>query len=395
MGDDYPRLRRALGEAALPAALVDLDALEANVDRIAGAARALGKPVRVASKSVRSVDLLRAIEDRARGAVCGLMTFSAAETLWLAQQGFRDLLLAYPTLRGAPLVAEANRAASAAAAVDCEEQVAAFERAAGQAQVRIPLVIDLDVSYRPLGAMVHLGVRRSPLREPAEVVALARRIAGSPSLSFRGLLAYEAQIAGLPDLVPGQPVRTAALRAMKARSRADVAAARAAIAAALAAAGLSPSLFNGGGTGSLASSPAEPALTEVTAGSGFLASHLFDGLDGLPLRPALYFAVEATRRPAPQMTTCHGGGLIASGAPGPDRLPLPALPEGLSLLPLEGAGEVQTPLRGGPVDLGAPVFMRPAKAGEPAERFDHYLLVRGDAVVGRARTYRGMGQCFG
>jgi D-serine deaminase-like pyridoxal phosphate-dependent protein len=242
---------------------------------------------------------------------------------------------------------------------------------------------------------VHLGVRRSPLRAPAEVVALARRIAGSKHVRFRGLLAYEAQIAGLPDAVEGQPLRSAALRGMKGGSRRDVRAARAAIASALREAGLAPALFNGGGTGSIASSPAEDALTEVTAGSGFLASHLFDHLDGLPLRPAIFFALQAVRRPAPDMVTCHGGGLIASGAPAADRLPKPAWPAGLELLPLEGAGEVQTPLRGARVELGAPVFFRPAKAGEPAERFDTLLLVRGDKVVGRALTYRGMGKCFG
>jgi len=55
---------------------------------------------------------------------------------------------------------------------------------------------------------------------------------------------------------------------------------------------------------------------------------------------------------------------------------------------------VQTPLYGD-VPIGAPVFFRPAKAGEPAERFDSYLLVRGEKAVGRALTYRGMGKCFG
>ena len=396
--DHYLRYRRALGEAPLPAALVDLDALEANVDRIVAAAR--GRKLRLASKSVRSVELMRAIIDRARGAVGGLMTYAAAETLWLAQQGFSDLLLAYPTAHpaDAAMLAEANRQASAAAAVDAVEQVEAIERAAEQAHVRVPLVVDVDVSYRPLGGVVHLGVRRSPLRSPEEVVALARRIAGSASLAFRGVLAYEAQIAGLPDFVPQEPLRTAALRAMKSRSRPQVAAARAAMAHALREAGLAPALFNGGGTGSLASGPTEEALTEVTVGSGFLCSHLFDHLDGLPLAPAIWFALQASRRPAPEMITCHGGGLIASGAPGADRLPLPALPAGLTLLPLEGAGEVQTPLRvprGVLVALGAPVFFRPAKAGEPAERFADYALVRGDKQVGRARTYRGMGQCFG
>jgi D-serine deaminase-like pyridoxal phosphate-dependent protein len=139
------------------------------------------------------------------------------------------------------------------------------------------------------------------------------------------------------------------------------------------------------------------ALTEVTAGSGFLASHLFDGFRGLDLTPAAYFALEVVRRPTERIVTCHGGGYVASGASGRDRLPVPALPAGLRLLSLEGAGEVQTPLelpRGRTLRLGDPVFFRHAKAGELAEHFTEYLLVRGSRLEGRVPTYRGLGKCF-
>jgi D-serine deaminase-like pyridoxal phosphate-dependent protein len=172
---------------------------------------------------------------------------------------------------------------------------------------------------------------------------------------------------------------------------------RAAVASALREAGLPPVLFNGGGTGSVAACAHEAALTEVTVGSGFVDSHLFDGYRGLGLEPAAYFALSVVRRPSSRLVTCHGGGYVASGAAGRSRLPIPALPPGLSLLSLEGAGEVQTPLeldRGVELALGDPVFFRHAKAGELAEHFPEYLLVRGDRIEGRAPTYRGLGQCF-
>ncbi|MCZ7683842.1 MAG: hypothetical protein M5U28_35795 [Sandaracinaceae bacterium] len=88
---------------------------------------------------------------------------------------------------------------------------------------------------------------------------------------------------------------------------------------------------------------------------------------------------------------------MASGEPGWDRLPIPWAPEGLRYVPLEGAGEVQTPLRVGtraPIYIGDPIVFRHAKAGELAERFDSYLLLRDGAVVAREPTYRGMGRCF-
>src|SRR5262249_22582616 len=139
------------------------------------------------------------------------------------------------------------------------------------------------------------------------------------------------------------------------------------------------------------------SVTEVTAGSGFLDSHLFDRYRGLTLAPAAFFALQAARRPGPRLVTCHGGGYVASGAPGEDRLPRPVHPAGARLLPLAGAGEVQTPIALAPgtdVALGAPVLFRHAKAGELAEHFAEYLLVSKGQIVDRARTYRGEGKCF-
>jgi D-serine deaminase-like pyridoxal phosphate-dependent protein len=395
----YARYRAALRDEPLPAALIDLDALERNVDTIVAPVRGTGKTLRVASKSVRCVALLRRILDRGGDAVRGVMAFSPAEASFLAGEGFDDILVAYPTVdpHGARHVAEANaRGARVAIVADAPEHLAAAEAAAAAAGARVPIVVDVDVSYRPLDG-VHLGVRRSPLRDPAAIAAIAEKIAASPHLVFGGLMAYEAHIAGIPDDSPGAPVTGAVKRLIKRLSRAPAAAKRRAVVAELAARGIALPLFNGGGTGSVAWSVGDEALTEVTAGSGFLDSHLFDGYRGLALEPAAFFALQATRRPAPGFVTCQGGGFIASGAPAPDRLPVPFLPDGLRLTGMEGAGEVQTPLvvpDGVQIDLGAPVFFRHAKAGELAEHFTTYLLVRGDEVEARVPTYRGVGQCF-
>jgi D-serine deaminase-like pyridoxal phosphate-dependent protein len=321
------------------------------------------------------------------------MTYTASETAFWAERGERDLLLAYPTLSpaDAALLARANDAgATAAVVVDCVEHLEPLAAAARAHATRIPVVLEVDMAFRPLGHLVHIGVRRSPLRGVRDVVALARRAAATQGLTFHGVMAYEAQIAGVPD-------RGAAVRLMKRASSSDVARARAEVKAALEQAGLPPAVFNGGGTGSLQACAREDSLTEVTAGSGFVDSHLFDAYRGLTLRPAAYFSLQVVRRPAEGLLTCHGGGYVASGAAGRDRLPVPALPAGLSLLDLEGAGEVQTPLRttgDTPLELGDPVFFRHAKAGELAEHFEGYILIRGERVEARAPTYRGLQKCF-
>ena len=389
MSGAYQRLKQAIAGEPLPLALVDLDALDRNFDRLLASAR--GKKLRIASKSVRCPALLRYLADRAGPAVIGLMTYTAAETEFLASEGWKDLLLAYPTVQPSDLQAlvRANQHSTAAVAVDSAEQTDALSVAAAAAGVSVPVVIDVDMSYRPIEAL-HLGVRRSPLRSAAAVVALARRILTSPSLRLHGLQAYEAQIAGMTDDNPFK-------RLLKLLSRPQVERRRSALARALAAEGLALPLFNGGGSGSVSWAAGEAALTELTVGSGFLASHLFDHYRDLRLEPAAYFALQVTRAPTAGIVTCLGGGLVASGEAGPDRLPLPALPPGLKLLPLEGAGEVQTPLRvpaGTRLGLGDPVFFRHAKAGELAEHFNEYLLVRGERVESRVPTYRGLGRCF-
>jgi D-serine deaminase-like pyridoxal phosphate-dependent protein len=64
---------------------------------------------------------------------------------------------------------------------------------------------------------------------------------------------------------------------------------------------------------------------------------------------------------------------------------------------LEGAGEVQTPVRyrgSEKLAIGDPIFLRHAKAGELCERFAQLLLVQGGVVVETAPTYRGDGQNF-
>ena len=395
----YQRYCRALEGEPLPAAFIDLDAVDDNINQLLAPVRAAGKTVRIATKSLRCPDLVDYLVARGAGVIAGVMTYTAAETTFLAARGHRDLLLAYPTMsaRDLAMVATANRTANAAIVVDCKAHVAAVASAASHTGVVIPVVIDVDMSYRPTARGPHVGVRRSPIRSADEVVALAEEIAAHASLRFAGLQCYEAQIAGLGDNLPRSWASNAVKRALKSTSGKDILRLRLACVDALRARGLPPILVNGGGSGSVSFSSTDPTLTEISVGSGFLCSVLFDQYRDLSLTPAAGFALQVSRNPAPGIYTCLGGGYIASGAAGVDRLPVPWLPRGLELLAMEGAGEVQTPLRVAKnVELsrGGPVLFRHAKSGELAEHVTEYLFVRGDTIVARAPTYRGLGHCF-
>ena len=386
----YDRYRAALADRSLPAAIVDMEALDANIAIVRDAAA--GKPIRIASKSIRHLGLLRYICKSL--ATSRVMSFSAREAAFLVREGFTDILLAYPTANptDAALIAEANRLAQVCIAVDDPRHLEILAAAAQLAGTTIPALIDVDVAWRTLG--LHIGVRRSPLRDAQKIAEFAQRIADTKGLSFAGVLAYEAHIAGLTDSNPFSAMLNAAKYAVKKAARAPLEKQRQAIVQALIARELPPPLFNGGGSGSLHWSSHEPWLTEVTVGSAFLTGHLFDYYRDIHFRPALYFALQIVRIPGPGFFTCHGGGYVASGEAGKDRLPLPVLPRGLALLGLEGAGEVQTPLSGtAALRIGEPVFFRHAKAGELAEHFTHYLQLAGHSVE-ETPTYRGLGHAF-
>jgi D-serine deaminase-like pyridoxal phosphate-dependent protein len=395
--DDLSRLRAATAHLDAPFALVDLDAFRANAQDMVR--RAGGKPIRVASKSVRCRSLLNDV--LARDGYRGVLSFTLPEALWLHVHGTRDLLVAYPTAdRSAlrALVADADAASEIAIMVDDRAQLDLVDAALPPAGERPPVrvCIDIDASWQPVGGRVRIGARRSPLRTPDDAAAFARAIVARDGFRLVGVMAYEAQIAGVGDAPPGPRLRALAIRAMQAGSGRELARRRAAIVKAVRAVA-DLELVNGGGTGSLERTARESAVTEVAAGSGLYAPSLFSTYRTFDPKPAALFALPVVRRPGPGVATVLGGGYPASGAAGADRLVQPYLPDGLQLDKLEGGGEVQTPLLGEPADalrVGETVFFRHAKAGELCERFDELHLIEGDRVVDTVPTYRGEGQAF-
>ena len=397
---DHARWQALLSAARLPAALVDLDALDANLATMLAALEGTDITVRVATKSVRCTAVLRHIVEQGAPRVRGLMTYNAHETALLAELGFDDLLCAYPPGRRDEAAVFAQLSAEGRCVVvmvDDPHHLRLLGEAAEAHDTEIAVCIDVDVSYRPIGDL-HLGVRRSPIRDSEQVRAFAQLVADAPRLRLDGLMAYEAQVAGVQDHTRGDRLRDPVRRFVKAQSRPLAADRRMASVEAIREAGLPLAFVNGGGTGSLLSTPADPSVTEISVGSGFYCPHLFDGYAGLDLRPAAFFALGVVRTSDTDHVTCAGGGYVASGPPAPDRMPLVHSPPGLEPVDLEAFGEVQTPFKlvgEARPDIGDPIICRHAKAGELMERFDEVHLVRGDRIEATVPTYRGLGGCFG
>lgn len=394
----YERYEQVFAGVQAPFAFVDLDAVWSNAADMLR--RAAGKPIRIASKSVRSRPFLSRLLDLDRG-FQGLLTFTLAETLWLWEQGERNLVLAYPTAERAALTRLARVTAAApdeapVVMVDCEEHLDMIEEAAGTFVAPIRVAIDIDTSWWPLGGLLKVGPKRSPIRTAVQAAAFAREIERRERVRLVGLMAYEGQIAGVGDNAPGKVFRNTAIRQMQAASLKDIRARRAEIVSAVSEV-TDLDFVNGGGTGSIELTTSEGAVTEIAAGSGFYAPVLFDNYRSFRLNPAAMFALPIVRKPSPKVATALGGGYLASGVGAKDRMPIPHLPAGLKLDPLEGTGEVQTPLTGPAaldLEVGSRAYFRHVKAGELCERFNSLYLITGGTIRDEVPTYRGEGKAF-
>lgn len=384
----------ALAQANLfsrPIGLLDLDHFESNARDLVQ--RAHGKPIRVASKSLR---IRRALEETlGKPGFAGVLAFTLPEAIWLAESGIKDIVVGYPCTDISALKALASSEvgrANITLMVDDIEQIELLDRAAPKRE-SIRIAIDMDASYRPAPG-ISIGAARSPLRTAADVTKLAVAILRKPNISLVGLMAYEGQIAGVGNAVSG--ARGAAIRAMQRGSAAELRTRRADVVAALKTL-VDLEFVNGGGTGSIESTTSESAVTEVAAGSGLLGPGLFDSYTHFQPKHALFFGLNVVRRPGPNTVTVLGGGWVASGPSGVDRLPTVAWPLGLKYHGTEGPGEVQTPLSGenaSKLKLGDTVYFRHAKSGEPAERLLEIAVYAHGKIIDSWPTYRAEGKAF-
>lgn len=386
MSDQYLRFKDAIAEVSYPSLILDMDAFYKNLTWVISTSG--NKKIRIATKSVRSVEILKRIH-QSNSVFQGYMTYTLEESLWLRDLGLKDILMGYPTTDKASLTKLAKNPGEIVLMVDRTEHLDLLEEIAKTNKSHFDICVDLDLSMDLPG--VRFGVYRSNLHDEKSLEAFLKHLKKCSHLNLVGAMGYEAQIAGVMD--ENAPL----MRTLKMLSLTQLKNRRAKMVKLIEGHGHKLKIINGGGTGSLKNTIQEDVVNEVTIGSAFFAPVLFDHYQDFKLSPALYFSQPIVRRPASDIFTILGGGYIASGATDDIKQPLPALPEGLSLIKNEGAGEVQTPLKyAGPLKLnvGDPIFLRHAKAGEICERFNEIHLLEGKKINESVKTYRGEGKCF-
>jgi len=390
----WASLTKAAAGIPAPAAVLEFDALRWNTHDLVR--RAGGVPLRIASKSLRVRGVLQSLHQVP--GIAGILAFTLAEALWLARD-FDDVVLGYPTADRQALrrlAGDERLASRVTLMVDGEEQLDLIDAVLPPAsRCTLRICLDADASWRS-PVLGFIGTRRSPLHTPEQVAGFGRRIASRPGFQLVGLMMYEAQVAGVGNAVPGAAVRNQLMRLVQGRSMAELTARRRRIVQALGEVA-DLEFVNGGGTGSVESTAADSSVTEITAGSGIFAGHLFGNYRSFSPAPAAAVALDVVRRPGPGFATVLGGGWIASGPPGHSREPQIAWPRGVRLLPREGAGEVQTPLAGpaaAGLRPGDRIWLRHAKSGELSERVNEFHVVRDGQVAAVLPTYRGEGKAF-
>ena len=390
----WPMLTAATEQLDPPLAALHLDALRYNTHDMLR--RAAGKPIRIASKSIRVRSVLNAV--LALPGYHGVLAYTLPEALWLATD-IEDVVVGYPTADRAAirtLATSPELAARVTLMIDSIAQLDLIDSVLPPSRrERLRVCLELDSSWQAPG-LGHVGVWRSPVYTASDARALAQRIASREGFALVGMMGYEAQIAGQGDKPNGRPAWGATLRWMQKSSKAELLERRsAAVAAVRSVADLE--FVNGGGTGSLEFTAADPSVTEIAAGSGLFGGHLFDNYASFKPAPAAAFALSVVRKPSPDTATILGGGWVASGPAGADRLPQLAWPTGLRMVAREMAGEVQTPVTGAAASILRPgdrVWFRHTKSGELSEHVNEFHLVDQGRVVAALPTYRGEGKAF-
>ncbi|QNE33444.1 DSD1 family PLP-dependent enzyme [Sphingomonas sp. NBWT7] len=271
-----------------PALILDRDAFDRNVDRMARFARTHGLALRPHAKSHKSADIARA--QLAAGAV-GLCCAKLGEAEALADERIDGLHLTSPVVTApaiARLAALARRTASLSVVADHPDPVDALAvAAAGGAPVTV--LVDIDP-----------GIHRTGVASPEAAVALAQRIVDRPSLRYGGVQFYcgaQQHVVGFADRRAAIAERTAYLTTCL---------------DALAAAGLSPPVVTGGGTGSHAIDAELGVLTELQVGSYIFMDREYadcdlDGSGTPPFETALMVDARVISANAAGMVTIDAG----------------------------------------------------------------------------------------
>ena len=226
-----------------PALVIDLDAMERNIARMAEHARRNAIALRPHAKTHKSVEIAKR---QLEAGALGICVAKLGEAEALAEGGIESLLITSPvvTERGmARLMALNARLPELMAVCDNVEIAARLAAAAREAGKPLNVVVDIDP-----------GMSRTGIA-PNKAIALVEQVASSDGLKYAGLQCYAGNLQHVESSRERRD-RSLAVMAELAQLR-DTLAGR----------GLAPEMLTGGGTGTFDIDPEARTLTELQVGS--------------------------------------------------------------------------------------------------------------------------------
>lgn len=345
-----------------PALLLDLDAFEANLAAMAARVDKLGLKLRPHAKAHKSGTIGRKqVEAGAIGISCANLDEAEA----MARGGVESILITSPVVSPAGLdrlMALAARIKEPIVVVDNPANVDALAARAKEAKVTLGLLVDIDV-----------GQHRTGVVGGAAAVALARRIAVSGSLHYRGLQAYYGHLQHVPTFADRGSVVQKALDGLRG------------IIDALRAIGLAPEIVSGSGTGTHRIDAVAKVHTELQPGSYLFMDRQYAVVellpDGPPFRQSLFVQTIVVSTNQPDLAVVHGGWkafstesdvpVVAAGAPREAKYKFMGDEHGGLQLP---AGSTALP-------IGSIVEFVPPHCDPTVNLFNRFHCVRGDDLV--------------
>ena len=293
LGFDIPALpgMRA-DEVQTPCLVLDLDALEANLKRMAAFVASRGLRLRAHGKMHKSIDI--ALLQMAIGGASGLCCQKVSEAEVFVRGGISDILITNE-VRSPVMIDRLARlpigGATIAVCVDDPANVPQLAAAAERHGTELGCFIEVDC-----------GAGRCGIRDPEAALALACAIAAAPGLRFAGVHAYQGGLQHLPAFAERATAFAAALAITQA------------VVDRIEAGGLAVPLVTGGGTGSHPLEAASGLYGELQCGSyAFMDADYgrVRGEDGGRLdaewQNALFLMTAVLSCPAPGRAVCDAG----------------------------------------------------------------------------------------
>jgi 3-hydroxy-D-aspartate aldolase len=341
-------------EIDTPALIIDLDAMEANMDRMAAFCRDAGVGLRPHAKTHKSPVI--AHWQMVRGAV-GQCVQKGSEAEALAWGGVRDILVSNEvvTPRKLARLAALSKMADVAVCADNATVVEAIEAVADSAGIRMRVLVEINVMGARCGVM-----------PGAEAVELAGRIAGSRHLTFGGIQAYQGVAQHLRK--PEQRRDAVADAVRKTADTVD----------ALRKVGLSCDIVGGAGTGTFTLEAASGVYNELQTGSYiFMDADYALNEQGPDFAQSLFVlstVMSAPRDGAAVLDCGHKGVAVDSGLP---------LVFGRPDIAYVGASDEHGSLkleRSSRVSVGDMLRLVPGHCDPTVDRYDWYVGMRGRRV---------------